>query len=200
MTEAASGRRGDVHRRTAETDIRVHWNLDGEGRFRVETGIGFFDHLLSAFARHGLFDLEVRCTGDLHVDGHHTVEDTGLVLGQALDRALGDKQGIRRFGSAHVPMDDALVLAAVDISGRPYAAVELDVDGAVGQFDGELADEFIRALASSARITVHVRRIAGRNRHHVLEAAFKALGRAVAEAVALDPRVHGVPSTKGVLE
>lgn len=200
MEAAGRLRRGDVDRRTGETDIRLRLNLDGEGRAQVETGIGFFDHMLTAFARHGLFDLEVRCTGDLHVDGHHTVEDTGLCLGQALRRALGDKAGIRRFGHAYVPMDEALVLAAIDISGRPYLACDLPVHGRIGSFDAELVEEFFRALVSTAGITLHIRQLAGRNGHHIVEAAFKAVARALKDAVALDPRVQGIPSTKGVIE
>ncbi|HEY8418404.1 MAG TPA: imidazoleglycerol-phosphate dehydratase HisB [Limnochordales bacterium] len=200
MDAAGRGRRGEVTRRTAETDIRLVLELDGRGRAAVETGIGFFDHVLTAWARHGLFDLEVHAQGDLHVDGHHTVEDTGLCLGQALRQALGDKAGIRRFGHAYVPMDEALVLAAVDISGRPYLAYDLAVHGRVGGFDAQLGEEFFRALVNTAGITLHLRQLAGRNTHHVLEAAFKAAARALRDAVALDPRVEGVPSTKGVIE
>ncbi|HLT59059.1 MAG: imidazoleglycerol-phosphate dehydratase HisB [Limnochordales bacterium] len=193
-------RRGEVSRRTAETDIRLRLDLDGQGRAQAATGIGFFDHMLTAFARHGLFDLEVQCTGDLHVDGHHTVEDTGLCLGQALRQALGDKAGIRRFGHACVPMDEALVLAAVDISGRPYLAYDLEPQGRIGEFDAELGEEFFRALVSTAGITLHLRQLAGRNSHHILEAAFKAAARALRDAVERDARVAGIPSTKGVIE
>ncbi|OUM99045.1 MAG: imidazoleglycerol-phosphate dehydratase [Firmicutes bacterium ZCTH02-B6] len=200
METAKQARRGEVQRRTAETDIRLELDLDGQGRAHVATGIGFFDHLLTALARHGLFDLTVHCTGDLHVDGHHTVEDTGLCLGQALRQALGDKAGIRRFGHAYVPMDEALVLAAVDISGRPYLAYDLAPTGKVGQFDAELGEEFFRAVVNTAGITLHLRQLAGRNSHHILEAGFKAFARALRDAVSLDPRVVGVPSTKGVIE
>lgn len=194
-----SPRIGRVTRRTAETDIDLQIVLDGEGNADVETGIGFFDHMLTAFARHGLFDLTVRVDGDLHVDGHHTVEDTGICLGQALHTALGDKAGIRRFGSAYVPMDDALVLAALDLSGRPYIAYDLMVQGRVGQFDAVLGEEFFRALATTGGVTLHMRQLAGRNEHHILEAAFKAVARALRDAVDYDPRVKGVPSTKGML-
>lgn len=190
---------GRVTRRTAETDIDLQIVLDGEGNADVETGIGFFDHMLTAFARHGLFDLTVRVDGDLHVDGHHTVEDTGICLGQALHSALGDKAGIRRFGSAYVPMDDALVLAALDLSGRPYIAYDLTPQGRVGQFDAVLGEEFFRALATAGGVTLHMRQLAGRNEHHILEAAFKAVARALRDAVDYDPRVKGVPSTKGML-
>lgn len=200
MTEERRSRRAEIERRTAETDIKLRLDLDGQGRAEVATGIGFFDHLLTAFSRHGLFDLEVRCRGDLHVDGHHTVEDTGLCLGHGLRQALGDKAGIRRFGHAFVPMDDALVLAAVDISGRPYLDYDLTPAGRIGTFDAELGEEFFRALVSTAGITLHIRQFAGRNGHHILEACFKAAGRALRDAVALDPRVSGVPSTKGVIE
>lgn len=200
MDAAKQPRRGEVQRRTAETDIKLVLDLDGQGRAQVETGIGFFDHLLAALARHGTFDLEVHCQGDLHVDGHHTVEDTGLCLGQALRKALGDKAGIRRFGHAYVPLDEALVLAAIDISGRPYLAYDLAPSGRVGEFDAELGEEFFRAVVNTAGITLHLRQLAGRNSHHILEAGFKAFVRALRDAVALDPRVVGVPSTKGVIE
>lgn len=192
-------RTAHVTRKTAETDIELQLVLDGEGHADVETGIGFFDHMLTAFARHGLFDLTVRVEGDLHVDGHHTVEDTGLCLGAALYQALGDKAGIQRFGSAYVPMDDALVLAALDLSGRPYLAYDLTPNGRIGQFDAVLAEEFFRAFAMTGGVTLHMRELAGKNEHHIVEAAFKAVARALRDAVAFDPRVKGVPSTKGML-
>jgi imidazoleglycerol-phosphate dehydratase len=166
----------------------------------VATGVPFFDHMLDALGRHGLFDLTVRATGDLAVDAHHTVEDVGICLGQALSQALGDKSGIARFGSAVVPMDEALVLAAVDISGRPYLAYEVDLPvEIIGTFDTTLAEEFLRAFASNASLTLHVQEISGENAHHVIEAAFKAVARALRQAVDLDCRVSGVPSTKGTL-
>ena len=194
-------REATITRTTAETDIAVTVNLDGTGRADLSTGIGFFDHMLSAFARHSRMDLAVSVAGDLEVDGHHSVEDTGIVLGQALGAALGDKAGIARFGSAFVPMDEALVLAALDISGRGqlHWAVEVPF-GMVGDFDTQLAREFFIALAANAGITLHMRQLAGDNVHHILEAAFKACGRALREAVAIDGALAGeVPSTKGVL-
>lgn len=194
-------REASLRRTTAETDIAVTVNLDGTGRANVATGIGFFDHMLSALARHGRLDLDVAATGDLQVDGHHTVEDTGIVIGQAVAAALGDKAGITRFGSAFVPMDEALVLAALDISGRGQLHWAVDVPfGMVGDFDTQLAREFFVALATNAGITLHVRQLAGDNVHHILEAAFKACGRALRQAVAVDEALAGeVPSTKGVL-
>lgn len=194
-------RMATVSRATAETDIEVTVNLDGSGRAEVSTGIGFFDHMLTALARHGRMDLAVRVAGDLQVDGHHTVEDTGIVIGQALAAALGDKAGIARYGSAFVPMDEALVLAALDISGRGqlHWAVEVPF-GMVGDFDTQLAREFFIALAANAGITLHVRQQAGDNVHHIFEAAFKACGRALRQAVAIDAALAGeVPSTKGCL-
>ena len=194
-------RTATMHRATAETDIAVEVNLDGTGRADVATGIGFFDHMLDAFARHSRIDLTVRVAGDLQVDGHHSVEDAGIVIGQALGAALGDKAGIARFGSAFVPMDEALVLAALDISGRGqlHWAVEVPF-GMVGDFDTQLAREFFIALAANAGITLHMRQLAGDNVHHILEAAFKACGRALRAAVAIDGALAGeVPSTKGTL-
>ena len=194
-------REATIIRTTAETDIAVTVNLDGTGRADVASGIGFFDHMLSALARHSRMDLAVRVAGDLEVDGHHSVEDAGIVLGQALREALGDKAGIARFGSAFVPMDEALVLAALDISGRGQLHWAVDVPfGMVGDFDTQLAREFFIALAANAGITLHMRQLAGDNVHHILEAAFKACGRALREAVAIDGALAGeVPSTKGVL-
>lgn len=190
-----------VERRTLETAIEVAVNLDGTGQVDVSTGIGFFDHMLTAFGRHSRLDLTVKAEGDLQVDGHHTVEDTGIVLGQALAQALGDKRGITRFGSSFVPMDEALVLAALDISGRGQLHWDVEVPfGMVGDFDTQLAREFFIALATNAGITLHVRQLAGDNVHHILEAAFKACGRAVREAVAIDSALDDeTPSTKGVL-
>ena len=194
------GRCAEVARTTRETDIRVVVDLDGQGTTSIETGVPFFDHMLEAFGKHGLFDLEVRAKGDLEVDAHHTVEDVGICVGEALSQALGDKAGISRFGSAAVPMDEALVLAAVDISGRGqlHYAVDVRIE-LIGSFDTTLAKEFLVALATNAGMTLHVRSLAGENAHHVIEAAFKAVARALAQAVALDPRVAGVPSTKGTL-
>ena len=193
-------RTAKVVRATAETDIGVSVDLDGTGAADVETGVGFFDHMLCAFARHSLVDLTVRAKGDTEVDDHHTVEDTGIVLGQALREALGDKRGIRRFGSVMVPLDEALVMAAVDISGRGGLFWDVAIAPAkVGTFDTELAKEFFVGLAREAGITLHLRLVTGENAHHIIEATFKAAARALREAVEGDPRVDGVPSTKGSL-
>ncbi|MBN1192795.1 MAG: imidazoleglycerol-phosphate dehydratase HisB [Coriobacteriia bacterium] len=195
MTRSAT-----VERETSETSVRLTLDLDGDGSATVSTGVPFFDHMLEAFGRHGLFALDVSAEGDLAVDAHHTVEDVGICLGTAFARALGDKSGIRRFGSAIVPMDEAMVLAAVDVSGRGQCHYAVDVPiEIIGTFDTTLAKEFMIALAANAGITVHVMAFAGENAHHIIEAAFKALARALAEAVSLDPRVTGVPSTKGSL-
>jgi len=193
-------RTAQTHRKTAETDITVQLSLDGTGRCEARTGIGFFDHMLDQLARHGLFDLTVRAAGDLHIDAHHTVEDTGIVLGQAFAEALGDRSGIRRFGWAAVPLDEALVLVSVDISGRGLLTAEVGrLDPMVGEFPSELLPEFLRAFACSAGLTLHVRKLCGVNSHHVIEASFKALARALRDAVSPDPRSPGVPSTKGSL-
>jgi imidazoleglycerol-phosphate dehydratase len=194
-------RTADIARTTGETDVRLTLELDGAGEGRRRTGVGFFDHLLDALARHGGLDLDVEVRGDLQTGPHHTVEDTGIAFGQALDRALGDRAGIVRYGSAIVPMDEALVLCAIDLSGRPFTAFHGDLPPvAVGDFDSDLCEEFVRAVASAARATVHVRIDAGTNAHHMIEAAFKALARALGTAAAVDPRAGGaVPSTKGVL-
>lgn len=189
-----------IERMTAETKIAVTWQLDGKGSSQIGTGIGFFDHMLVLLAKHGLFDLAVKADGDLFVDGHHTVEDTGIVLGQALTAALGNKEGIRRYGSAWVPMDEALVLAVVDISGRPYLAWEAPaMQGMIGAYDSQLTEEFLRALCVHGGLTLHVRVMAGKNLHHIVEAVFKAVARALAEAVRQDARIQGVMSSKGSL-
>lgn len=193
-------RSATVNRKTGETDITITLDLDGSGRCDIATGVPFFDHMLNAFGRHGLFDLTVRATGDVEVDAHHTVEDTGIVLGQAFAEALGDKAGITRFADAVIPMDETLVQAAIDISGRGQAYCDLPLPTErVGTFDTELAVEFFYAFARDAALTLHVRELAGQNSHHIIEAAFKACGRAMRHACELDPRVHGVPSTKGAL-
>lgn len=199
MTDSAN-RRAVVTRVTGETDITVELDLDGTGTCSIATGLPFFDHMLNAFGRHGLFDLTVRATGDIEVDAHHTVEDTGIVLGQAFTQALGDKAGITRFSDVCIPMDETLVQAAVDISGRGQAYCDLPIPTErVGSFDTELAVEFFYAFARDARVTLHVRELSGANSHHIIEAAFKAAGRAMRYACELDPRVNGVPSTKGSL-
>ena len=194
-------RQATIARTTKETDITIDLELDGTGTTEIDTGIGFFDHMLEAFGRHGLYDLEVKAKGDLHVDGHHTVEDCGIVLGQAFARALGDKRGIVRYGDIALPMDEALVMAAVDISGRGALYWDMDVPyQMVGTFDSTLAKEFFIAFATNAGITLHVRQFAGENVHHVIEAAFKAVARALRAAVATDPRAaDALPSTKGAL-
>ncbi len=194
-------RTAEISRATTETRISLRLDLDGTGIAKVATGIGFLDHMLTALARHGLFDLEVEAAGDLHIDFHHTTEDVGIVLGQALARAVGDKRGVRRYGRAAVPMDEALVEAVVDLSGRPYLAwgVRFERDK-VGAMDTELFEEFFRAVAMNGLATLHVRQLAGTNAHHLAEAAFKAVARALRMACEADPRGVGVvPSTKGAL-
>ncbi len=190
-----------ISRATNETIIRLRLDLDGSGRATVATGIGFFDHMLEAFARHGLFDLDVECKGDLHVDGHHTVEDVGIALGQAIAQALGNRAGIRRYADATVPLDDALVRAVVDVSGRPYLSYHVDIPKwqMLGDYDVFLTPEFVRGLVLNAGLTVHVDLLRGENPHHIVEALFKALARALEAAVRVDPRVTGIPSTKGLL-
>jgi imidazoleglycerol-phosphate dehydratase len=193
-------RTSQIHRTTGETDIRLTLDLDGTGEGERETGVGFFDHLLDAVARHGLLDLDVQAQGDLETGPHHTVEDTGLALGRALDEALGDRAGIRRFGHAVVPMDEARASCAIDLSGRPYTTLDaaFAADRAA-DFDTDLVEEFLRAVANTAKLTVHVRLEAGANAHHQVEACFKAFARALRSAVEYDDRVSGVPSTKGIL-
>lgn len=193
-------RTAEVSRKTGETDITIKLDLDGSGVCDIATGVPFFDHMLNAFGRHGLFDLTVHAVGDVEVDAHHTVEDTGIVLGQAFDQALGDKSGITRFADVAIAMDESLVQAAVDISGRGQAYCDLPLPTErVGTFDTELAVEFFYAFARDANLTLHVRELEGGNSHHIIEAAFKAVGRAMRFACEPDPRVKGVPSTKGSL-
>jgi imidazoleglycerol-phosphate dehydratase len=191
----------ELTRSTNETDLHVRVDLDGKGEARVKTGIGFFDHMLEAFARHGLFDLTVEARGDLHVDGHHTVEDTGIVLGQAIAEALGDRTGIRRYADAMVPLDEALVRCVLDVSGRPYLSYHIDIPKwqMLGDYDVFLTPEFFRALVLNAGLTVHLDLVRGDNPHHIVEAAFKAFARSLDAATTIDPRVTGVPSTKGKL-
>ena len=194
-------RTADISRKTNETDIRLSLSLDGAGDGTRTSGVGFFDHLLDALARHAGLDLDVHVQGDPETGPHHTVEDTGIALGQAIDQALGDRAGITRFGHAVVPMDEARASAAVDISGRPFT--NFDAPGlphvAIADFDSDLAEEFFRAVANNAKLTLHVRVEAGTNAHHMVEAAFKAFARALRAAVAIDPNASGVPSTKGLL-
>ena len=191
---------GKVHRKTGETDIEISLDLDGSGVCQIDTGIGFFDHMLSAFARHGLFDLTVKARGDLNVDGHHTVEDTGIVLGEAIAAAIGDKKGIRRYGSMILPMDESLVLCAADLCGRPYLVMDAHFEAPmVGDFDTELVHEFFYAVSYSAAMNLHLRVLTGSNAHHIIEAMFNAFAKALDEASSFDPRITDVLSTKGSL-
>lgn len=194
-------RRAEVSRDTAETNIRAAVNLDGTGRAEVSTGIGFYDHMLTAFAKHGRFDVTVQAKGDLHIDAHHTMEDVAIVLGQAFDQALGDRAGIVRMGDSLVPLDEALIQVAVDISGRPFAVIDLDFVGPmIGEAPTQMVEHVLHSFATAAKLTLHVRQLAGANDHHIAEAAMKALGRALDKATALDPRIAGqVPSTKDTL-
>jgi imidazoleglycerol-phosphate dehydratase len=194
-------RTATITRKTAETDITVQIDLDGTGRYDNQTGVGFFDHMLDQLSRHALIDMTIRATGDLHIDDHHTVEDVGIALGQALTQALGDKRGIRRYGSCLLPMDDAQVRAALDLSGRPFLVWNVELPTAkIGTFDTELVREFFQALATHGGITLHVDRLHGFNSHHIAEAAFKSVARALREAVEPDPRrADAIPSTKGTL-
>jgi imidazoleglycerol-phosphate dehydratase len=193
-------RRATVARKTSETDIRIALTLEGQGRHRVSTGIPFLDHMLSQVARHGLFDLTLKASGDLAVDDHHTAEDVGISLGEAFTKALGKKQGIRRYGEATVPMDEALARVVVDLSGRPYLAFQApQLRGRIGTFAADLVKEFFKGFATHLRANVHVAVLYGENKHHMAEAVFKALARALDMATSLDPRVAGVPSTKGTL-
>jgi len=194
-------RNATITRKTAETEITVEINLDGSGTYDNETGVGFFDHMLDQLARHSLIDMKVRCKGDLHIDDHHTVEDVGIALGQALTQALGNKTGIRRYGACLLPMDDALVRAALDLSGRPFLVWNMELPTPkIGTFDTELVREFFQALTTHGGITLHVDALHGFNSHHIAEAGFKAVARALREAVETDPRKSdAVPSTKGAL-
>ncbi len=194
-------RTSEINRKTKETDIELKLNLDGTGKSEIDTGVGFFDHMLTLFAAHGMFDLSVKCNGDLDVDAHHTVEDVGICLGQAFAEALGDMKGIKRYADKIIPMDEALILVAVDVSGRPYLAFDLDVPASkVGNFDTELVSEFFFSFVRNAKLTLHIKKLDGKNTHHIIEGCFKAFGRVMDEAVAIDERRADVlPSTKGVL-
>jgi imidazoleglycerol-phosphate dehydratase len=194
-------RSATITRKTAETDISVTINLDGSGLYDNQTGIGFFDHMLDQLSRHALIDMQIRASGDLHIDDHHSVEDVGIALGQALAQALGDKRGIRRYGSCHLAMDDAQVRCALDLSGRPYLICNLDLPfGKIGTFDTELVREFFQALSTHGGITLHIDKLHGFNAHHIAEAAFKAVARALRDAIEPDPRKgDAIPSTKGSL-
>lgn len=194
-------RTAQITRKTAETEITVEVNLDGTGSYDNQTGVGFFDHMLDQLARHALIDMKVRCSGDLHIDDHHSVEDVGIALGQALTQAMSDKRGIRRYGECHLPMDEALVRAALDLSGRPFLVWDVDMPTAkIGTFDTELVREFFQALATHGGITLHVTKLAGFNSHHIAEATFKAVARALRDALEVDARkADTIPSTKGSL-
>ena len=194
-------RTAKVDRKTKETDIRLSINLDGGGKYAIDTSIPFLDHMLSLMSKHGLLDMKIKAKGDIDIDFHHTVEDIGIVLGKAMKEALGNMQGIARYGQASVPMDEALAMVSIDISGRPYLLykVEIPKKSKIKNFDPDLIEDFLQAFASNSSITLHVISPYGRNTHHIIEAIFKALGRALRQAVAIDPRVKGVPSTKKVL-
>lgn len=193
-------RNSEIVRKTKETDINVKLEIDGSGKSSINTGVGFFDHMLTGFSKHGFFDLDLTCKGDLEVDAHHTVEDCGIALGEAIKKALATKEGIRRFGDIILPMDDALVLCAVDISGRPYLNYDVKVtEEKCGDFDTCLASEFFYAVSYSAGMNIHIKQLVGMNGHHILEAAFKAFGKALDMATGYDNRIDGVLSTKGSL-
>ncbi|NQY90531.1 MAG: imidazoleglycerol-phosphate dehydratase HisB [Deltaproteobacteria bacterium] len=193
-------RRAKVKRQTGETSINVDLVLDGSGKASIDTGVPFLDHMLDSLSRHSLLDLKVKATGDLHIDAHHTVEDVGLALGQAIDKALGDRAGIVRYGHAEIPLDEALVAVTVDLGGRPFMVYDLKIrQHRVGDFEVDLVNDFMQALMNEARMNLHINKRYGRNAHHLIEATFKALARALGQACARDPRVKGVPSTKGRL-
>lgn len=190
----------EINRKTKETDISAKLILDGSGKASVSTGIGFFDHMLEGFTKHGLFDMDFKAVGDLHVDTHHTIEDAGIVLGTAIKESIGDKAGIKRYGTMILPMDETLMLCSIDLCGRPYLVYDLSFDTEmVGEFPVEMVREFFYAVSYSAGINLHLRQISGSNSHHIIEAAFKAFARALDEATSIDPRISGVISTKGVL-
>jgi imidazoleglycerol-phosphate dehydratase len=194
-------RRSKIDRKTKETDIRTELAIEGRGAYRIDTSIPFLDHMLSLMAKHGLFDLKIKAKGDIEIDDHHTVEDVGIVLGKAFKQALGDMKGVRRYGQAAVPMDECLASVSLDISGRPYLVYKVDFPrkSKLKAFDPDLIEDFLQAFASNAGVTLHVVVSYGRNTHHIIEAVFKALGRALRQAAEIDPRVKGVPSTKGRL-
>ena len=199
-TETKKARRAEIERKTAETQISIKLNLDGEGTCDIATGIGFLDHMLTLLAKHSFMDLTVKAKGDLEVDSHHTVEDIGIVLGEALQEALGDKAGIHRYGNCFIPMDETLAQVCLDFSGRPFLAFGAEIPKIqLGNYDTEMTEEFFRAVAVHCGLTLHIRVLYGSNVHHIIEAIFKAFARAVAEAAAVDPRVKGVMSSKGVL-
>jgi imidazoleglycerol-phosphate dehydratase len=199
-TETKKARRAEIERKTAETQISIKLNLDGEGTCDIATGIGFLDHMLTLLAKHSFMDLTVKAKGDLEVDSHHTVEDIGIVLGEALREALGDKSGIHRYGNCFIPMDETLAQVCLDFSGRPFLVFDAEIPKIqLGNYDAEMTEDFFRAVAMHCGLTLHIRVLYGSNVHHIIEAIFKAFARAVAEAAAVDPRVKGVMSSKGVL-
>ena len=193
-------REATIKRKTKETDIELTLNIDGKGNSEIDTGIGFFDHMLASFARHGLFDLKCKVKGDLYVDSHHTIEDTGIVLGEAIKKAIGDKKSIKRYGTAILPMDEALLMSSLDLSGRPYLVydVELTVDK-LGYFDTEMVKEFFYAISYSSGMNLHIKMMAGSNNHHIIEGVFKSFAKALDEATIVDNRITGILSTKGSL-
>lgn len=198
--EVFYSRSGKIHRKTSETNIQMQLDIDGTGTADIQTGIGFFDHMLNSFARHGLFNLTLKADGDLHVDCHHTIEDTGIVLGQAIKAALGDKKSIRRYGNMMLPMDETLVLCAIDLSGRPYLVFDVEFSSPrVGEFDTEMVKEFFYAVSYAAGMNLHIKLMHGSNQHHIIEAIFKAFAKALDEATMLDPRIENLMSTKGSL-
>lgn len=193
-------RRQEISRATAETSIKMDFNIDGTGQTNIQTGVGFFDHMLTAFTKHGLFDLTVHCDGDIEVDQHHSVEDVGIVLGQAFNASLGTKEGIDRFATVSVPMDEALATVSIDLSGRPFFVYNVEgLKDKVGDFDTELVEEFFQAFVSHSKATVHIKLDYGKNSHHMIEAVFKAFGRALNVASTINPNIKGIPSTKGML-
>ncbi len=200
MSIPMNERKATINRTTSETDISLALNLDGVGRGDVKTGVQFLDHMLLLFARHGIFDLDVTCKGDLGVDAHHSVEDIGICLGLALEKALGDKQGVVRFAHSYYPMDETLVRVTVDLSGRPYLVYNVEIERErVGELDSDLVEEFWKAIVTHSRMNLHIEQLYGRNAHHIFEAIFKAAARALSLATRLDARIQGVPSTKGIL-
>ncbi|KXG77210.1 imidazoleglycerol-phosphate dehydratase HisB [Thermotalea metallivorans] len=193
-------RKANVERKTLETDIKLLFQMDGQGKYEIDTGIGFFDHMLQLMCKHGFFDMDLACKGDLAVDNHHTVEDVGIVLGKAFAEALGDKAGIARYGTAYTPMDESLSMVSVDISGRPYLHYNVSFQNPyAGKFETELVEEFFRAFVNHARITLHIHLICGKNTHHIIESIFKGFGRALDQASAIQGRIHGILSSKGLI-
>lgn len=191
----------EIKRKTEETDIEVKINLDGTGKYDISTGVGFYDHMLNLFTKHGLFDITIKAKGDLYIDAHHTVEDVGIALGNVIKKALGDKQGIKRYGTSYLPMDETLAFVSLDLSGRAFLVFDCKIEKSIlGNFETELVEEFFRAVAFNAGITLHARILYGTNLHHIIEALFKAFARALREATTIDERITGVMSTKGVLE